>query len=393
MKPRFAVKISLDSESFQSLWLVYNTDCVVLQVNGVFKVIPFSLNNGTVNVYRTGGFLVVSTDLGLEVSYDTNHYVKIQVPSDYQGAISGLCGNFNNDADDDFRTPEGDVVNAADFGNSWKEAQADEAECEDHVCEDCHCPQDQRAVFLGPELCGILKNTTGPFATCHPKLSPNNFVEDCVFDMCLDGRHQHVLCESLNLYSSQCQEQGITLPNWRGPELCGMSTFLCLLWQLIKIKALISFFVVEMPCPAHSHFESQGTGCPATCVNRDGPLHCSLPSRESCICDDGYVLSGAVCVRPQECGCEFEGFYYPSGQTVILDQNCGRVCSCSSSKMTCWSHGCEPGQVCKVYNGERGCHNVTCRFAGELLLFHFRFISFADSGIAYLGFCNKSKSL
>uniref|UniRef100_A0A8C6SB45 VWFD domain-containing protein n=1 Tax=Neogobius melanostomus TaxID=47308 RepID=A0A8C6SB45_9GOBI len=83
-------------------------DCVVLQVNGVFAVTPFFLNNGIVHVHVSGFSVVVSTDFGLEVSYDTHHYVKIQVPPSYQGATCGLCGNFNNDPDDDFQTPEGE---------------------------------------------------------------------------------------------------------------------------------------------------------------------------------------------------------------------------------------------------------------------------------------------
>uniref|UniRef100_A0A8C6T0V2 VWFD domain-containing protein n=1 Tax=Neogobius melanostomus TaxID=47308 RepID=A0A8C6T0V2_9GOBI len=92
----------------------------VLQVNGVFAVTPFFLNNGIVHVHVSGFSVVVSTDFGLEVSYDTHHYVKIQVPPSYQGATCGLCGNFNNDPDDDFQTPEGEVVSAVVFGNSWK---------------------------------------------------------------------------------------------------------------------------------------------------------------------------------------------------------------------------------------------------------------------------------
>lgn len=62
-----------------------------------------------------------------------------------------------------------------------------------------------------------------------------------------------------------------------------------------------------------------------------------------------------MCVPHSECGCSFEGRYYRSGETVILDEDCGRRCSCSHGSMTCHSHGCGPLESCKVEEGERSC--------------------------------------
>lgn len=111
----------------------------------------------------------------------------------------------------------------------------------------------------------------------------------------------------------------------------------------------------EIPCPANSHFEPQGTGCPATCVNPNSTQNCPLLPQETCICNSGYILSAGVCVPHAECGCSFEGRYYRSGETVILDDNCGRLCSCSYGSMTCRSHHCDPLESCSVREGERGC--------------------------------------
>ena len=131
-------------------------------------------------------------------------------------------------------------------------------------------------------------------------------------------------------------------------------------------------FVVALHCPANSHYESQGTGCPATCVNRGSTHDCALLPQESCVCDDGYVFSGPECVLLEDCGCNFEGQYYYSGQTVFPDQNCSRLCHCSAGNMTCEKHRCRSHELCSVYDGERGCYNKTCSFAGDLLLFHFK---------------------
>ncbi|XP_070783569.1 alpha-tectorin-like [Enoplosus armatus] len=304
------------------------------KVNGNFAATPFYLNNGTVQVYESGFSVIVSTDFGLEVSYDTNHYVRISVPYTYQNATCGLCGDFNGIRQDDFRTRQGEVVSSdVVFANSWQASGDDEPGCEAQCGGlDCaSCTEAQTALYSNNAHCGILQNSSGPFAACHQRLPPQSFVESCVYDLCVGGGYQPILCQALNVYASQCQQLGIQLPSWRRQGFC------------------------EIPCPANSHFESQGTGCPATCVNPNSTHNCPLPAQESCICNSGYILSAGVCVPHAECGCSFEGRYYRSGETVILDEDCGRRCSCSYGSMTCRFHGCGPLESCGVEEGERGC--------------------------------------
>uniref|UniRef100_A0AAZ1XYP6 VWFD domain-containing protein n=1 Tax=Oreochromis aureus TaxID=47969 RepID=A0AAZ1XYP6_OREAU len=304
------------------------------KVNGNFASTPFSLSNDTVQVYESGFSVFVSTDFGLVVSYDTNHYVQISLPYTYQNATCGLCGNFNGIRRDDFQTREGEVVSSdVVFANSWQASGDDEPGCGPQCGGlDCAvCTVEETALYSNTDHCGILSSSSGPFAACHQQLPPQSFADSCVYDLCVGGGYQPILCQALSVYASQCQQNGIQLPSWRRPGFC------------------------EIPCPANSHFESEGTGCPATCVNPNSTHNCPLPPQESCICDSGYILSGGVCVPHAECGCSFEGRYYRSGQTVILDENCGRRCSCSYGSMTCQSHGCGPLESCKVEDGERGC--------------------------------------
>ncbi|CAJ1081086.1 LOW QUALITY PROTEIN: alpha-tectorin-like [Xyrichtys novacula] len=304
------------------------------KVNGNFAATPLKLNSGTIEVYASGFSVIISTDFGLEVTYDTNHYVTIGLPYTYQNAVRGLCGNFNNNPSDDFQTPQGKVVSSGVvFANSWKAQTDDEPGCEP-PCEGLgcfDCTVDQIAFYRNNKLCGILRDRSGPFAACHQQLPPENVAESCVFDLCLGKGYQPILCQALNVYASQCQQLGIQLPSWRSEGFC------------------------EIQCPSNSHFESQGTGCPDTCVNPNSTLNCPLPNKESCICDPGFILSAGDCVPHAECGCNFEGRYYPAGETVILDDDCGRLCSCSYGSMTCVSHGCGPLESCSVIDGERGC--------------------------------------
>ncbi|XP_065327649.1 IgGFc-binding protein-like [Pelmatolapia mariae] len=316
------------------------------KVNGNFASTPFFLSNGTVQVYESGFSVFVSTDFGLVVSYDTNHYVQISLPYTYQNGTCGLCGNFNGISRDDFQTRDGEVVSSdVVFANSWQASGDDEPGCGPQCGGlDCAvCTVAQKALYSNTDHCGILSSSSGPFTACHQQLPPQSFVDSCVYDLCVGGGYQPILCQALTVYASQCQQNGIQLPSWRRPGFC------------------------EIPCPANSHFESEGTGCPPTCVNPNSTHNCPLPPQESCICDSGYILSGGVCVPHAECGCRFEGRYYRSGQTVILDEDCGRRCSCSYGSMTCRSHGCGPLESCRVEDGERGCRPnsyATCWIRG-----------------------------
>lgn len=169
--------------------------------------------------------MIVSTNFGLEVSYDTNHHVRIRVPFTYQNATCGLCGNFNNHRGDDFRTRQGEVVSSdVVFANSWRASGDNESGCMARCGGlDCAgCTQDQTALYSNAAHCGILQNRSGPFAACHQRLPPQIFLDSCVYDLCVAGGYQPILCQALNGYASQCQQNGIQLPSWRRRGFCGM---------------------------------------------------------------------------------------------------------------------------------------------------------------------------
>nr|XP_017214054.1 uncharacterized protein si:ch211-39f2.3 isoform X2 [Danio rerio] len=308
------------------------------RVNGSFAATPFSLRNGSIQVYQSGFSLLISTDFGLLVTYDAFSYVRISVPYDYQNTTCGLCGNYNLQSDDDFHSPSGEILSSdVDFANSWKVDSDTDPECHNVRCTGLACAvctTDETNRYSDTNHCGILGDVAGPFAACQSILAPQTYMENCVYDLCLGEGYQPILCQALNVYATQCQQQGVHLGQWRQQGFC------------------------EIQCPEHSHFEPQGTGCPATCSNPSAPMNCPLPNQESCICDHGYILSAGVCVPEANCGCTFEGFYYAEGQSVVLDGDCGRQCVCSRMSMICYQYQCGPGEVCEVHNGVRGCRPI-----------------------------------
>nr|XP_055031164.1 alpha-tectorin isoform X1 [Misgurnus anguillicaudatus] len=318
------------------------------KVNGTFRSTPFTLNNGSIQVYQSGFTLVISTDFGLAVTYDAYSWVTISVPYEYQNATCGLCGNFNLHPEDDFRSPSGEILSSdVDFANSWQVEGDTDPECHNVRCTGLaclDCSTNDISVYSDTNHCGILGDFFGPFAACHSVLAPQTYVENCVYDLCLGGGYQPILCQALNVYAAQCQQHGVQLGQWRQQGFC------------------------EIDCPIeHSHFEAHGTSCPATCSDPSAPMNCPLPNQESCVCDDGYILSAGTCVPEAACGCTFEGFYYAEGQSVVLDEDCGRQCVCSSMTMICSHHQCGPAEVCEVHNGVRGCRPTsyaTCSVEG-----------------------------
>ncbi|XP_058260767.1 alpha-tectorin-like [Hemibagrus wyckioides] len=335
------------------------------KVNGTFAATPFSLRNGSIQVYRSGFFVVISTAFGLVVTYDAYSYVTINVPYDYQNSTCGLCGNFNYQREDDFRTPLGEILSSdLEFGDSWKAVGDTDPGCQASGCsglECARCTTYQRNLYRNSDYCGILGDASGPFANCHSVLLPQIYIDSCVYDLCVGGGYQPILCRSISVYATQCQQQGIQLGQWRRTGFC------------------------EPPCPEHSHYEFQGTSCPATCSNPSSPLNCTLPNQESCICDAGYVLSGGTCVPQSNCGCTFNGLYYVEGQSVILDSDCGRLCTCSNMVMTCQHHQCGRQEVCTINNGVRGCRPTsyaTC-WVDRLGSYH----TFDELDFRYQGAC------
>lgn len=159
------------------------------------------------------------------VSYDMYSYVQISVPYTYQNATCGLCGNFNNQPEDDFRTREGNVVSSdVAFANSWQASDDDDPSCEARcgglACAACTAAQ--TSLYSNNAYCGILRSSSGPFAACHRLLPPQTFVDSCVYDLCVGGGYQPILCQALNVYASLCQQNGIQPQLWRRSGFCGI---------------------------------------------------------------------------------------------------------------------------------------------------------------------------
>ena len=61
------------------------------------------------------------SDLGLVVQWDKGNRLYIRLKPQWKGYVEGLCGNFNFDSTDEFKTSSGIIEASPDmFGDSWK---------------------------------------------------------------------------------------------------------------------------------------------------------------------------------------------------------------------------------------------------------------------------------
>ncbi|XP_010737445.2 IgGFc-binding protein [Larimichthys crocea] len=294
--------------------------------------LPLSLDNGRIRVTQEGRNIIVRTDFGLTVLYDTVYYVEVIVPSTYQGNMCGLCGNYNKKGGDDFRLPGGRQTNNVDtFGKAWV------VDLPDHVCGGCGgqcpvCEQAKATLYGKPDSCGIMSAPDGPFKNCHSKIDPAVYVSHCVFDVCAVGGSKDTLCNSVQAYALACQSAGVQLKPWRSSSFCPAS------------------------CPANSHYEVCASTCGGTCASFIFPFTCSESCFEGCQCDAGFVFDGVQCVPLDNCGCVHNGRYLTVGETVV-EKDCKSRCVCQTSGLVkCEKLSCDDGEVCGVRDGVRGCH-------------------------------------
>lgn len=190
------------------------------QVDDELLNLPLSLDNGRLRVSQEGRNIVVRTDFGLKVLYDTVYYVEVIVPSTYQHKMCGLCGNYNKNSRDDFRLPNNRLVHKVDdFGKAWV------VDMPGHNCGGCGgecpvCEKDKAALYGKPNSCGIMSDPNGPFKPCHSKINPAAYVSDCVFDVCAVNGDKGTLCKSVQAYALACQNEGVQVQPWRSKSFC-----------------------------------------------------------------------------------------------------------------------------------------------------------------------------
>ncbi|XP_050786524.1 IgGFc-binding protein-like isoform X3 [Gopherus flavomarginatus] len=327
---------------------MYKREVGKVRLNGVITSLPVTLLDGKIRVYQSGFRAILQTDFGLQVAYNWDWHLLITLPSSYYGATCGLCGNFNQNPEDDMTSASGTKVSSiVGWAASWK-VQDQDPFCSDSCQENClTCDESTRKLYGGDSHCGLIsKAPGGPFRECHSRVNSSEFFDRCIYDVCLNRGATRILCQALEAYAATCRDHGATVYDWRMPSGCAL------------------------PCPENSHYEACGNACPASCSDQTAPSSCREPCVETCQCNDGYVLSTDKCVPVASCGCDYNGRYYKPSEEFWDDENCRSRCRCDPSLGTvvCRKTSCKAKERCSVVNGVRGCHAIsypTCIGTGD----------------------------
>ncbi|XP_078392309.1 IgGFc-binding protein-like, partial [Cetorhinus maximus] len=316
-----------------------------IMVDGLLASLPHNLADDRISVYRSGWTGVVQTDFGLRVTFDWWSRVTVTLPGSYAGAVCGLSGDYGGRAEGDLRLPSGQVTQDVEaFGQAWK--AADVPGCVlgcGHACPEC--PRGQAEEYSGDAHCGRIRSQIGPFRDCLQAVDPRPFFQDCLYDVCHYQGFRKALCDALSLYATACQEAGAKVYPWRSSDFCPIN------------------------CPKNAHYELCGPGCPATCYSLTSPQSCQAPCKESCQCDNGFILSGDQCLPLADCGCVHQGTYRKKGEVFYPGPLCKERCMChGDNDVQCVDSTCGPGEVCQVANGVRGCQptgHAKCVASGD----------------------------
>ncbi|KAL8583263.1 hypothetical protein ACOMHN_043098 [Nucella lapillus] len=253
----------------------------VVRVNGEVVTLPH-LYEPQVYVELTGKTVLLTTSIGLQVSWNGDSQAEVMIPGTYKGRLCGLCGNFNGFPQDDLRTRSGHITNSpAVFGNSWKSTTQLGESCQDARDVNPCTSAGYRVRKIATTRCAIIKSKA--FVRCHRVVSPEPFFSSCVYDMCVCMDDPNCLCDILATYAHECARAGIKV-EWRSQKLCAFD------------------------CPENTGlmFDECGPVCPRTCENLETPLgnlttNCFKPCVPSCQCTADKVMHSGRCIPPADC--------------------------------------------------------------------------------------------
>ncbi|KAL8220198.1 UNVERIFIED_CONTAM: hypothetical protein K2H54_040423 [Gekko kuhli] len=330
-------------------------DDAQITVNGAVASLPAILKDGKIKMFENEGQPIIETDFGLRVMLDSDFTIVLTLRSSYYGATCGLCGNFNENRDDDMTYPNGtEASSVMDWAKSWKVPDQDPA-CLEACRGSCSaCDEGQEEVYGHEKYCGVISKVSGgPFGACHSTVSPSEYFDDCVREMCLNRGDKDTLCRMVGAYATACQEQGITTVDWRPASDCEMVHPVH--WTNETLIPAVH------TCPDNSHYEPCGSACPATCSDQSAHSTCKLPCMKTCQCDDGYVRHDNKCIPVESCSCISSSVHHMPGEEFWADENCQSRCKCDPNlgKVKCWKAGCKANEKCTLVDGVRRCKGTT----------------------------------
>lgn len=200
-------------------------------MNAGFKVgLPFNARNMTVTY--SSPFLSLKTNFGLLVRYDGTHIVRVTIPSSFMDKVIGMCGDYDNNTENDLVTRDGQSMDGVENGHSKigdSYVVPDPENTDNSTCEtvDIHpiptCNPDLEQFYN--DTCSQLLDTNGPLKDCIAVVGlpvSQEYYDTCMFDACATSAYRSI-CRTFDAFLQLCPS--IVIP--KITRKLGCSSWLC----------------------------------------------------------------------------------------------------------------------------------------------------------------------
>uniref|UniRef100_A0A8D3AUH1 VWFD domain-containing protein n=1 Tax=Scophthalmus maximus TaxID=52904 RepID=A0A8D3AUH1_SCOMX len=353
-----------------------------------------------------GNYLVIEANNGLILMWDRKTSLFIKLSQKYKGRVCGLCGNYDNNANNDFTTRcHAVVVSPLVFGNSWKDLPS----CPDAQSISNPCTEKPYRQSWAQKQCSIILSDI--FSSCHSIVDPSPYYEACAFDSCAcdTGGDCECFCTAVAAYAESCNQEGVCV-RWRTPKICPL---------------FCDYY--NPPGECEWHYMPCGSPCMKTCRNPSGSCSTEIPPLEGCYpkcppVQPYFDEDTMTCVVKEQCGCyDKDGRHYDNGDEVPTTKNCYTcyiqlynvrfttkpmpILCVSSGSVTCnpceWSPWYDssfpalgtPGGDNETYEKIRGAGHKICNKPSQIQCRAEKFPNVTSDNVGQVVQCNLDKGL
>ncbi|KAJ7329598.1 hypothetical protein JRQ81_015772, partial [Phrynocephalus forsythii] len=295
------------------LGLTVSADRYIFHSNGTFfnekiKHMNYYASD-TIVIFRQSSFYIeaeVYFGLKLQIQIAPTMQLYASLPAKKYTNTGGLCGSFNNKADDDFMSSQNILeVTSEAFASSWEMMTCPKAR---HLS----CASIEKENFA-KEHCAVLTDPNGVFAPGHSTVDYRPYHERCLLSTCACEKVNDCLCTALGNYVKACAKHGMHITGWR-KGIC------------------------EESCEDGKVFHYDAKACNTSCHSlSEWDLSCDVTNTpvDGCVCPEGqYANSKGMCVKQNLCDCYLDDKVLISGQHIQIDNY---TCVCRRGQIFCHS--------------------------------------------------------
>ncbi|XP_029438471.1 mucin-5AC-like isoform X2 [Rhinatrema bivittatum] len=237
-------------------------------------------------IYSWGLYIIIETSNGLMLIWDKKTTVYIKLDSYFRGKVCGLCGNFDDNQNNDFMSREKSIEQSVEeFGNSWKVTPS----CPNAKAVTNPCFTNPHRRSRAERQCSIINSAS--FKRCHAQVNPVSFYHTCLWDTCTceTTNDFECLCTAIAAYAAACNEVHMCI-HWRVHDFCSIN---CEFSNLTENEY-------------SWHYKACGVPCLKTCRNPTSKCSEWLPRLEGCypLCPPEMPYFDEIalkCVSRQDC--------------------------------------------------------------------------------------------